>query len=152
MGLSELSSVFVTKQKDPEKLAQIYDFLSFSLKEENLRKYTVETGVIRPYVYNLTAEDRANMTYFARNNWDLFKDSENIALVQSSIIEMQPVKYATTGLRELPIKVGKVDYGTFVDALDRGSVTEIANGIAGAYSATDWAGFVNAARAAGFYK
>jgi hypothetical protein len=166
MGLSEISSVLVTKQTDANKLAAIKDFIAFTLKEENLRKYTVNTGVIRPYIYNLTEADRALMTPFANNNWDLYKDTENIALVSSTLIETQPISYATSGFNVFPRKAGIVNYATlyqplkFITPSAEENVTDIAqykidtlaNNIANAYSAKDWADFLNQAKENGFYK
>ncbi len=162
MGLSEMSSIFVPKQTDPNKLEAIKDFLAFTLKEENLRKYTVSTGVVRPYVYNLTEFDRANMTPFANNAFDLYKDSENIALVSSTLIETQPIFYATSGFSVFPSKVGITTYGMMYKALDAITVPDgenianykistLTNNIANAYDATSWTGFLNQAKANGFY-
>ena len=164
ISLSEISSIFVTKQSDSEKLAAIKDFIAFTLKEENLRKYTVETGVIRPYVYNLTDEDRQNMTPFANNNWDMYKDSENIALVASTLIKTQPVSYATSGFSVMPIKANGLNYVACVQALNAISVptgvsnvaeykiNTLTNNIASAYSAEQWADFIRMAKENGFYK
>ncbi len=150
MALSECSSFFVTRQTDENKLNAIYDFLSFTLKEENLRKYTVETGVVRPYVYNLTAEDKVQMTPFAKNNWQLYKDSENIALVSTSILECQPLTYATVGFKALPIPFNK---GTIIEALHDGNRTAeaVANGIKTAYTQSSWNTYLSQARENGFY-
>lgn len=164
MGLSEISSIFVTKQSDSDKLAAIKDFIAFTLKEENLRKYTVETGVIRPYVYDLTDDDRQNMTPFANNNWDLYKDSENIALVASTLIKTQPISYATSGFSAMPIKANGLTYVACVQALNAISVPAgvsnvseykinmLTNNIASAYSADAWAEFVRVAKENGFYQ
>lgn len=167
MGLSEVSSVLVTKQTDADKLAAIKDFLAFTLKEENLRKYTVKTGVIRPYVYNLTEEDRNNMTPFANNNWDLYKDSENIALVSSTLIECQPIVYATSGMSAFP-NIGytnnvKMTYSNMYLVLNsikvpagenaaEYKINTFTNYIANAYPETEWTKLLNQAKENGFYK
>lgn len=152
MAISEMSYNFVPKCNDQEKLAAIKDFLTFSLRDENLRAYTRQTGVVRPYVYNLTKEDRAEMTPFARCNWDIYNDRENIKLVKSLLYSCQPILYATNGYSSMPIKADGVTYGSIVAALDRVSVQKVTEGIAGAYSASSWANYLNTAKAAGFYK
>ena len=157
--IMEQSSVIVPKCSDAAKLAQIKDFIAFSLKDESLRKFTVETGVIRPYVYDLTEEDRSQMTKFACNSWDLYKDSENIVFVRDEMYQCQPVSYATSSFYALPAVAKKSDgkftqiYSYLLGALQTAGIDadNLKEGIAQYYSATLWNSVVAQAKAAGFY-
>ena len=68
---------------DKAKTAASKDFLAFTLKDENLRKFTVRTGVVRMYDYELTETDRANMTPFARCVSDIYRDTEHVQIVRN---------------------------------------------------------------------
>lgn len=151
MAISENSSIIVPKCSDPDKLAAIKDFLSFTLKEENLRRYTLETGVVRPYEYEMTADDRAQMTPFAKNNWDIYNDSENIGLVRRNIYATQPINYATTGCNLYPIRANGIAFGSFMSALARNDANSIVEGISNAYNQSSWTQILNQAKAVGFY-
>ena len=47
-------------------------FLKFVHSDEALRTFTRYTGAIRPYEYELNDTDRAEMSYFALQMWDLY--------------------------------------------------------------------------------
>lgn len=151
MGTTEISSFFVPKCKDEKKLAAIKDFIAFTLKDENLRAYTRLTGVVRPYVYNLTGEDRAEMTPFARNNWDVYHDTENIKLVKTWLYQCQPIYFATSGFTSFPYRANKVYYDSIVGALDRNSAQKVIEGIATNYTVSEWKKYVDQAREGGYY-
>ena len=70
---------------DKAKTAATKDFLAFTLKEENLRKFTVRTGVVRMYDYELTESDKANMTPFARCVYDIYRDSEHVQIIRGAL-------------------------------------------------------------------
>ncbi|HHX79460.1 MAG TPA: hypothetical protein GX692_00120 [Acholeplasmataceae bacterium] len=50
------------------------DFLKFAHSEESLRTFSRYTGSVRPYQYTLTEEDLAEMTYYAKNMYQLYTD------------------------------------------------------------------------------
>ena len=82
-------SVAIMKLSDTEannkKTEATKDFLAFTLKEENLRKFNVATGTVKPYRYTLTAEDRTKMTPFARCVYDIYKDVENVEVIHAEL-------------------------------------------------------------------
>lgn len=83
-------------EKNRKKTEASKDFLAFTLKEENLRRFTRETGVLRAYKYTLTAEDRAQMTPFARCAYDIYHDVDNIEILhQAFTLDGSPIYKAT---------------------------------------------------------
>lgn len=149
--ISEQSSIIVPKCADAEKKAAIFDFLAFTLSEENLRMFTRTTGILRPYSYTLTDEDFAQMTPFGRNLWTIYNDTENISFIRYGLFSSQPISYATDGYNSMPIEANDVSYGSILAALERAGVDDIMEGISSYYTESSWADFVAQAREAGFY-
>lgn len=150
----------VPKTEDKEKLAAIKEFLTFTLSEENLRKFTVETGVIRPYQYSLTDEDRAAMTRFAVTAYDVYRDAENIKIIRPFLLKAAtPLNYnaVTKSGSDFPVRFGGMEYARILLALRQmnyasASLEDVFNGMKGFYSVSQWGQFVDAARNAGYYK
>lgn len=158
VAISEASSFCIVKPTDydtqaaKDKIDALKDFLLFTLKEENLRKTTVMTGVVRPYKYTLTKEDREKMTPFGRNNFDLYMDTDNISRVRSNIYSTVPINYATTGFNVYPVKSG-ITYSCIVKGL-RGvnnDVDGLFDTSSKFFTADSWSTLVKQARANGFY-
>ena len=158
VAISEASSFFVVKPTDYEnqaakdKIEALKDFLLYTLKEESLRKTTVLTGVVRPYKYTLTPEDRAKMTPFARNNYDVYMDEENVSRIRSSVYSNVPISYATTGFENYPVYTD-ISYSCIIKGL-RGAKNDLDKlfGTSSKYvTAESWATLVKQARANGFY-
>lgn len=158
VAISEASSFFVVKPTDYEtqaakdKIEALKDFLLYTLKEESLRKTTVLTGVVRPYKYTLTQEDKAKMTPFARNNYDLYMDEENISRIRSSVYLNVPISYATTGFENYPIYTD-IAYSCIIKGL-RGAKNDLDglfNTSSKYFTAEKWDTLVKQARANGFY-
>lgn len=67
------SVVFVSAKTSVMELAK--DFLQFAHSDESLRTFTRVTGAIRPYDYTLEEGDREQMTYYAKNMWDIYRSA-----------------------------------------------------------------------------
>ena len=78
------------KQQGPaaeaEFLQECKKFLAFTLKESSLQYYTKQTGISRPFDYELTAGDIAAMTPFQRNTHEMCSDAENIQMYRTTIL------------------------------------------------------------------
>jgi len=66
------SVVFVAECSEKKELAK--DFLKFAHSDEALRTFTRVTGSIRPFDYDLTESDEAQMTYYAKNMWGIYRN------------------------------------------------------------------------------
>lgn len=62
-------------------------FLAFTLSDENLVNFTKNSGVSRPFDYEMSAGDMANLTQFQRNNWELSHDTENIVVLADDYVK-----------------------------------------------------------------
>ena len=71
------SIVFVAACSEKKELAK--DFFRFAHSDESLRIFSRVTGSIRPFDYELTAEDKAQMTHFGKNMWEIYR-SPNTAI------------------------------------------------------------------------
>lgn len=60
--------------KKSEKMELCKAFIQYLHTTENLRAFTKETGVFKPYEYTLTDDDYNQLTPFAKNCWDIFSD------------------------------------------------------------------------------
>ncbi len=61
--------------KEPEIAKQ---FMAFAILDANLRATTRISGEIKPYSYELTAEDKAQMSYYQLASWDVIKGSASV--------------------------------------------------------------------------
>ncbi|MDY2901213.1 MAG: hypothetical protein SOT09_04240 [Candidatus Borkfalkiaceae bacterium] len=75
-------SCIVTKNDDADILEKTKILLAYTMKDEYLRYFTKTTGVVRAFDYELTSEDKASMTKYARNVWELYRDGENVKFVR----------------------------------------------------------------------
>ena len=148
----------VPKMDDKVKLAALKDFLAYTLSDASLRKFTVWTGVARPYKYSLTDADRAEMSKFALNSFNLYMDTENVRMARPYLmISSAPIN--TTA------KDSTYDFPFFRDAANvepiavlrqnGGNVNAAFNELRKLYmptsTSTVWSGYVQSARQAGFY-
>ena len=155
LAIQNSGAIMVPKMQDKEKLAAIKDFIAYTMSDENLRKFTVQTGVINPYYYELTAQDREAMTPLANAVWDIYHDTENIGLVRPTLLlASSPVRFLdTTGtIKYLPFYANNTSYGSIMKALYANKpVSDFVTGTKNYISADSWASLVAAARAEGFY-
>lgn len=159
MSVQSSGAIIIPKMSDSEKLAELKEFIAYTLSDENLRKFTVETGVIQPFKYELTTDDRAKMTPFACTNWDIYHDTDNIKLIRPLADQNAcPLKFALSSsdgfssLYLLPLKVNGLDSVTIDALLDNNmSVAEVVSAMSGYYTSAKWAELINKAKAAGFY-
>jgi hypothetical protein len=147
---------YVPKSANSAKIAAIKDFLAFTLKEENLRLFTRLTGVMRPYKYALTTEDRQGMSKFALNVYEMMSDTQNIQIFsQSDYVNMTPMRLASSlsliGY-SFPVFVDGREFTQSVQPLrENFTVDQIMNGLLN-YSDADWANAVAKVKQNGFYQ
>ena len=159
MSVQSSGGIIIPKMKDAEKLGELKQFIAYTLSDENLRKFTRLTGVIQPFDYELTAEDRASMTPFARNNWDLYHDTENIKLIRPLADQnANPLKFALpssagfASLYLLPVKIEGKQSCAIDGLLDKGmTVDQVVQASGGYYSSDTWTNILNAAKTQGFF-
>ncbi|MGN1076963.1 MAG: hypothetical protein ACI4ST_00450, partial [Candidatus Gallimonas sp.] len=65
------SYVFVSNYSKNKELA--YDFIRFSQTRESLATYVINTGVLRPYDFTITAEEKAQATPYTRSIIELLE-------------------------------------------------------------------------------
>lgn len=113
-------SCIVTKNEDADILEKTKILLAYSLKDEYLRHFTKVTGVPRAYDYELTSEDKAEMTCYAKNVWELYKDTENVSFVRPLIdryLTALPYKTSKGYNVNWYSKIGSVSYNMPISAL-----------------------------------
>lgn len=139
-------------EKNNKKTEASKDFLAFTLKDENLRKFTRETGVLRAYKYELTAEDRAQMTPFARCAYDIYHDVENIEILhQIFTLRGSPI-YQATGEEGIDWinTVQNMEYHDCAAALIAGGAQSMIERFNNRYTPAEWMELVKKARDLGF--
>ena len=70
---SAFSALLVLKQvkNDPDHFEAVLDFLDFLYSDTELKRFTKNTGMARPFNYTMEAEDLASMSKFSQNLWEL---------------------------------------------------------------------------------
>lgn len=155
----DTGSFFVIKEKDTRKTEILLDFLALTLSDECLEKFTTETGVVRSYDYEISQENLAQMTPFARTVWDMYRDEENIAIVRPFQERVkEPIVYATTaGLEGIVfpyMDMGKIAGPNTVAVSylqDGKNKDQIFSMIKNAFSVKEWNKILEQAQKQGFY-
>ena len=75
-------------------------FLAMTMSEEMCVYYTKTTGLRKPFAYELSAEDQAELTPFQRNVFEMLSDTENIKTISvQGISNLSPVRcYGLTNI------------------------------------------------------
>ena len=145
----EYGAICVRKQEDAEKLKAIKSLLSFVLRNDNLSKVNVDTGLVWGYEYTIPEEMKSNMTLFQRNCYDVFHDTENVRVLCHKTDRLaSPFTYASKSFNNSGtlLTVGKNGM-TISGALQNGySQSEIVNTMRTMYDSTSWKSVINEAK------
>lgn len=155
----DTGSFFVVKEKNTEKTEVLLDFLVQTLSDDCLEKFTVETGVVRAFDYTVSEENLQKMTPFSRNVWNMYNDPENIAVVRPFQERLKaPVVFATDISLEgvvFPFNDSGKIMGSdtvVVSWLEKNkTVQQIFDMVQNSFSQSAWNGYMEKARAQGFY-
>ena len=158
----DTGSFFVVKEKDTKKTEILLDFLTQTLSDRALRNFTSLTGIPRMFEYEMTAEDYARMTPFAKNAYQIYNDTENVKIVRQYLERYREPLYSLTSLatwaifpfNDAGIVTGKPLLGLINNAKvlsPSDPLGSVFDGISGAYSASDWEDYLAEARRLGFY-
>lgn len=152
MSAQDSGSIIVLKNEDREKVAKIKEFVAMTCRTETIVDFTKRTGIIRPYQYTLSESDLEEMTPFAQNMWQLYNDTKNITIVRPEILKnSDPLTFTTTASSYvIPIKDTATYNISLVRALRTVGSADAAMEKVG-YTASEWAGFVEAAKSQGFF-
>ena len=139
-------------EKNNKKTEASKDFLAFTLKDENLRRFTRETGVLRAYKYDLTTEDRAQMTPFARCAYDIYHDTDNIEIMHQAFVMKGAPIYRATGVYGVDWINSEqtLAYANCVNALRACGAKSMIDRFNTRFTATEWAKLVEQTRKLGF--
>ncbi len=74
--LLNTSNLFANANSSPAQQRAAKEFIKFANTDEELRKFTAETSVLKGLNYQLTDEDMAGLTYFTKNFYIARKSSE----------------------------------------------------------------------------
>ena len=133
--------VMITKTDDTEKLMALKDFLLHTLSDKNLREFTINTGIVRPYKYDLTQDDRAKMTEFGRVVYDIFNDTQNIKIIRPQLDNFSNELYYKGGFNSyFSIKINSTNYTDIIKAFTNGkkTVNEILDGLKNGKEIENW--------------
>lgn len=146
-------SMFVVKQNDAEKTAAIKDFIKYLLKDENLGSVTANTGMIWNYAYNISAAQKASMTKFTKNTYDMVSDRKNVALHSFYIdTAATPIyTYSSLGANGL-ILYYEFQYSIVSAFREKGSASKLMESIVSYNNENEWNKYLTQARSYGFYK
>lgn len=154
VNASDAAAVVVPKGLPAGRLAKLKEFIGMTMRNEVLVDFTKTTGIARPYKYTLSDADLMEMTPYQRSAWAIYTDTENVAVITTSLMKnADPLTYTTNiTSRSFAVKIATTYTTSYVRALrDAGTLNNLySNGLVG-YTATDWAGFMEQAQLNGFY-
>jgi len=73
------------KTRCPEKIELLKEFLQFCYTDVSLREYTVKTGSLKAIEYDLTDDDKEQLSYFTRSVVEFKEQSDTIPPFASSV-------------------------------------------------------------------
>lgn len=96
-NISENATIFIKKQKDPVKLDAAKRFIAYTCSDKVLKRFTLATNGMKPYDYTLTPDELSQLTNLGRNAYEIYHDTEHVALIRTSLERyISPMNYATT--------------------------------------------------------
>lgn len=96
VSATDTGGVFAYKSKDETKNEIIKDFIKLTTSDKYLREFS-KSGGIRPYTFDLGEENYQAFTPCQKAAWDIYHDSENIAVVRKNHYrQLSPIGYATS--------------------------------------------------------
>lgn len=140
----EAGAIAIRTQQYPEKLEAIKSFVLYTLTDEALSETTKDTGLVRGYKYDLTAEQFAEMTPYQQTCYQIYQDTENIKVITPTTDMLRaPFPYAAIGYTAdvgmLPCR----GVQSILNSLKSGkSVADVVEGIATNYNEGKWNGFL----------
>ena len=87
-ALNSGSSTMIFINANTTKMEVAKRFFQYLHTEEALRIFTQYTGVTRPYDYDLTPEQRAELTYFQQSRFDFYQDNDTKIYYSISLNDM----------------------------------------------------------------
>lgn len=144
------SAMVISSKQTPAMLQLSKKFVAFTLKDEYLRLYQKNTGVARPYHFEMSQADIDALTPFARNLMNLIKDTDNIKVLQPSVEKfLEPINYLSgkpdSGAFGTTITSG-INAGTYTNlflGLERLTAQQFFDGMANYASSSKWSGYYN---------
>ena len=154
MCVSEASGIIVPKCNDDKKLAKIKEFIAMTTSDAVLEGFTRDTGVVRPYDYELSSASYAKMTPFAQNMWEMYSDTENVKIIRPTVFKNSDPLTFTSAIHStsrIPIKDAAVYNTSYIRAIRNLNKDLSAAWDATGYSQGDWNKFIESAKMNGFF-
>lgn len=97
MGVGEMGTIFMKKVTDEKKRTFGKEFIKYLMTDEVSRLFTAYACGLRPYEYDLKAEDYNNMSLFAKNAYEVYSDTENVKIVRNKSLKyLSEMNHMTT--------------------------------------------------------
>lgn len=140
---NDTGAMFVVKNKDAALEKKAKEFVAFTLSEKNLKRFTLANGAIRPYHYDLKPEEKAQLTPFQRNVWEMYHDTDHIELVRPEIEKLySPINYATNKVgNRWFAEIGGAGYYNPLMGLRRSDAQTYQKSLVNYYTDTKWNGY-----------
>lgn len=108
------ANICVNRKTEKMELCKL--FLQFMHTEENLRLFTRDTGVFKPFYYTLTEDDYNALTPYARSCWDCYSD-ENVEKV-TPLTSSSFREYLGAKVSDKEWQTRLETYGDFIEPLE----------------------------------
>ena len=143
LQIMETGSSFVIKSGNEDIDRVAADFLVYTASDEILKYYTLSTGGIRPFDYDLTPVEKGTMTKFQQNVWDIYHDTENIAFIRPNVASaLQPIHRFGSRKGRYNSLINSVPYEYPLQALSRFNAEEFFAGLK-TRNQTNWSKWYN---------
>ena len=114
--LGGISSAFINANIDPAKIKLAKTFLQYAVTDESLANFTLETGLPASYRYDMTPEQEAQLSGFAKQYWAMFHESDVLYGYMPSELKLNSAFTATKFKIDnfQSVKTDGVNYSLFV--------------------------------------
>lgn len=116
-------------------------FLRFVHTDESLSEFTVTTNVTRPFEYELTESDEANMTYYLKSIWEVHQNSDIVVPYSANNLYLSNVNNFLRADGFYASRVGNTNYLYYLEAFRAQSsisAQDYFNGCATRWSKEAW--------------
>lgn len=107
-------AAFILKKDDSSKVELAKEFLKFMMTDESHKAFTVQTGIRRPYAYDLSSEQYNSLSSYQKSLWDMTAGEKTVAYPVS---EAPYFRYRFD-------YITPIGYASFVDGFEYNNMVE----------------------------
>ena len=142
----DAGAAVVVDNHDEAVNAMAKKFLVYTCMDTYLKKFTLYSGAVRPFSYELTNDELKQLTVFQRNVWKLYQDTKNVTVLCPAADKLlSPLQYASGKPANVwQTNIGGKNYTNIIPALEVNSAEAYLTGMRNFYK-SNWSNYYNSA-------